>query len=177
MARVFYDVIRNLDTVSPVPGVTIPATGAANIKPDTGIQVDVWDFGTGIDLANTFLLVNGQVTPAVAQGNALHAVFNYQPPAALAGKVTVGLRSRDLATPPNAIDRQIATFTIRGSSLQGDINGDGRVDGMDLVLLALHFGAIQGEAAYSAASDLNADGRIDGLDLAILASSFGQSKS
>ena len=177
MARVFYDVIRNLDTVSPVPGVTIPATGAANIKPDTGIQVDVWDFGTGIDLANTFLLVNGQVTPAVAQGNALHAVFNYPPPAALSGKVTVGLRSRDLATPPNAIDRQIATFTIRGSSLQGDINGDGRVDGMDLVLLALHFGAIQGEAAYSAASDLNADGRIDGLDLAILASSFGQSKS
>jgi lysophospholipase L1-like esterase len=177
LARVFYDVIRGIDAVSPVPGVTVPATGSANINPATGIQVDVWDFGTGIDLANTFLLVNGQATPAVPAGNALHAVFTYQPPAPLAGKVTLGLRSRDLAVPPNAIDRQIATFTIRGSSLQGDLNGDGRVDGMDLVQLALHFGSVQGEAAYNAGADLNADGRVDGLDLAILAASFGQSKT
>lgn len=177
LARVFYDVIRGIDAVSPVPGVTVPATGSANINPATGIQVDVWDFGAGIDLANTFLLVNGQATPAVPVGSALHAVFTYQPPAPLAGKVTVGLRSRDLAVPPNAIDRQIATFTIRGSSLQGDLNGDGRVDGMDLVQLALHFGSVQGEAAYSATADLNADGRVDGLDLAILAANFGQSKT
>ena len=177
LARVFYDVIRGIDSVSPVPGVTVPATGSANINPATGIQVDVWDFGAGIDLANTFLLVNGQATPAVPVGNALHAVFTYQPPAPLAGKVTLGLRSRDLAVPPNAIDRQIATFTIRGSSLQGDLNGDGRVDGMDLVQLALHFGSVQGEAAYNAGADLNADGRVDGLDLAILAASFGQSKT
>jgi lysophospholipase L1-like esterase len=177
LARVFYNVIRNIDAVSPVPGNTLPVTGSANIKPDTNIQVNVWDFGTGIDLANTFLLVNGQVTPAVPQGNALHATFDYQPPAPLAGKVTLGLRSKDLATPPNAIDRQIASFTIRGSALQGDLNGDNRVDGMDLVLLALHFGAVQGDPAYDATADLNADGRVDGLDLAILAAGFGQSRS
>ena len=177
LARVFYNVIRNIDAVSPVPGVIIPATGTANVKPDTNIQVDVWDFGTGIDLANTFLLVNGQVTAAVPQGNALHAIFNYQPPTPLAGKVTLGLRSRDFATPPNAIDRQVATFTVRGSALQGDLNGDNRVDGMDLVLLALHFGANQGDPTYDATADLNADGHIDGLDLAILAASFGQTKS
>jgi len=177
LARVFYDVIRNIDTVSPVPGITVPVNGAANIRPDREIQVDVWDFGTGIDLANTFLLVNGQLNTAVPQGTSQHAVFTYQPPAPLAGKVTLGLRSRDLATPPNTIDRQVAFFTVRGSSLQGDLNGDGRVDGMDLVHLALHFGALQGNPDYDATSDLNADGRIDGLDLAILAASFGQSKT
>ena len=177
LARVFYDVIRNIDTVSPVPGITVPVNGAANIRPDKEIQVDVWDFGTGIDLANTFLLVNGQLTTAVPQGSSLHAVFTYQPPAPLAGKVTLGLRSRDLATPANTIDRQVASYTVRGSSLQGDLNGDGRVDGMDLVHLALHFGALQGNPDYDATSDLNADGRIDGLDLAILAASFGQSKT
>jgi lysophospholipase L1-like esterase len=176
LARIFFNVIQGIDTVSPVPGLIKPANGAVNVKPGAAIQVDVWDFGAGIDLANTFLLVNGQVTDAVAQGTALHAGFVYQPPAPLAGTVTVGLRSRDLATPPNPIDRQIASFKIQGSplSLQGDINNDGRVDGTDLILFGIHFGAVQGTANYSAAADLNSDGSIDGLDLAILAANFGQ---
>ena len=176
LAKVFFNVIQGIDTVSPVPGLIKPANGAVNVKPGAAIQVDVWDFGTGIDLANTFLLVDGQVTGAVPQGTALHAGFVYQPPAPLSGTVTVGLRSRDLATPPNLIDRQIASFMIQGSplGLQGDINGDGRVDGTDLILFGIHFGTLQGEAGYSAAADFNADGSIDGLDLAILAANFGQ---
>ena len=117
---------------------------------------------------------------ATPQGSTRHASLTYTPPAALSGTVTVGLRSRDLATPPNTIDRQIASFTIQGSTggggLPGDVNGDGRVDGADLVLFGLHFGALRGEAAYSAAADFNGDGVIDGSDLAILAANFGQSK-
>ena len=92
--------------------------------------------------------------------------------------MTVGLRSRDLATPPNTIDRQLAKFTIQGTitGLQGDVNGDNRVDGMDLILFGLHFGALRGTANYSAAADFNSDGVVDGLDLAILAANFGQTK-
>ena len=91
--------------------------------------------------------------------------------------MTVGLRSRDLATPPNTIDRQVAKFTVQGSTaLQGDVNGDGRVDGADLILFGLHFGASRGAANYNAAADFNNDGLIDGLDLAILAANFGQGK-
>ena len=176
LAKIFFNVIQGIDAVPPVPGLIKPANGAVNVKPGVAIQVDVWDFGTGIDLANTFLLVDGQVTTAVPQGTALHAGFSYQPPAPLSGTVTLGLRSQDLATPPNTIDRQISSFTVQGSplGLQGDINNDGRVDGTDLILFAIHFGAVQGTAAYSAAADLNADGVIDGLDLAILAANFGQ---
>jgi lysophospholipase L1-like esterase len=177
LARVFYNVIQGIDAVSPVPGLINPVNGATNIKPDAAIQVDVWDFGTGIDLANTFLLVNGQPVTATPQGTALHATLTYQSPTPLGGSVTVGLRSRDLAPTPNAIDRQIAKFTIQGSTaLQGDVNLDGRVDGADLILLGLHFGALRGEANYNAAADFNGDGRIDGLDLAILAGNFGQTK-
>ena len=177
LARVFYDVIRGADTVSPVPGIINPVNGATNIKPDATIQVDVWDFGTGIDLANTFLLVNGQPVTVTPQGTAQHASLVYQSPTPLSGSVTVGLRSRDLATPPNTIDRQLAKFTIQGSTaLQGDVNGDGRVDGSDLILFGLHFGALRGTANYSAAADFNSDGVVDGLDLAILAANFGQTK-
>jgi lysophospholipase L1-like esterase len=179
LARLFFNVIQGIDAVSPVPGIISPINGATNVKPDATIQVDVWDFGAGIDLANTFLLVDGQPVTATPQGTTLHAALTYAPPAPLSGTVTVGLRSRDLATPPNSIDRQIASFTIQGSTgggLQGDVNGDGRVDGADLILFGLHFGAQRGEAAYSAAADFNSDGVIDGIDLAILAANFGQSK-
>ena len=177
LARVFYNVIQGIDSVSPVPGIVTPVNGATNVKPDATIKVDVWDFGAGIDLANTFLLVNGQPVTTAPQGTALHATFTYQPPAPLSGTVTVGLRSRDLATPPNAIDRQIAKLTVQGANaLQGDVNGDNRVDGTDLILFGLRFGAQRGAANYLATADFNADGQIDGLDLAILAANFGQTK-
>jgi lysophospholipase L1-like esterase len=178
LARVFFNALQGIDTVSPVTGILSPANGATNVAASTPINVDVWDFGTGIDLANTFLLINGQVTSVVPTGNTLRARLSYQPPAPLTGIVSVGLRSRDFATPPNTIDRAVSVFTIAGfGSLQGDLNGDNRVDGADLVIFALHFGAMRGDAAYSASADLNGDGTIDGLDLAILASNFGKSVS
>jgi lysophospholipase L1-like esterase len=176
MARVFFNALQGIDTVSPVTGIVSPANGAKNVAADTRINVDVWDFGAGIDLANTFLVVNGTVTSVVPTGNAVRARLSYQPPAPLSGIVTVGLRSRDLATTPNTVNREISRFTIAGfGTLQGDLNLDNRVDGADLVIFALHFGALRGDANYVASADLNADGMVDGVDLAILASNFGKS--
>jgi lysophospholipase L1-like esterase len=176
LARVFFNALQGIDTVSPVTGIMTPANGAKNVPAATQINVDVWDFGTGIDLANTFLLINGQLTSVVPTGNSLRARLSFQPPAPLTGIVSVGLRSRDLATPANTVDRVVSVFTIAGfGSLQGDLNFDNRVDGADLVIFALHFGAVRGDAAYSASADFNADGKIDGLDLAVLASNFGKS--
>lgn len=177
LAGIFFNVIQGIDSVSPVPGIISPVNGSTNVKPDATIQLDVWDFGAGIDLANTFLLVDGEpvtVTPQVF--NQRHASFTYAPPTPWSGTVTFGLRSMDLATPPNAIDRQLSSFTVAGSTggLPGDLNGDGRVDGADLILFGLHFGALRGDANYLAAADFNGDGKIDGLDLAILAANFGQ---
>ncbi|HEX4966276.1 MAG TPA: GDSL-type esterase/lipase family protein [Thermoanaerobaculia bacterium] len=176
LARVFFNSLQGIDTVPPVTGIVSPANGTTGVAAEPKIDVDVWDFGTGIDLANTFLLVNGTVTPAVPTGNAVRARLSFQPVTPLTGLVSVGLRSRDLATPPNTVDREILHFTVAGfGGLQGDLNLDNRVDGADLVIFALHFGAIKGDPAYSSAVDLNADGKIDGLDLAILASNFGKS--
>ena len=175
LARIFFNALQGIDTVPPVTGIISPAQGARNVPAEARIDVDVWDFGTGIDLANTFLLVNGTATPVVPTGNPVRARLSYQPPAPLTGIVSLGLRSRDLATPANSVDREIARFTIAGFvGLQGDLNLDRRVDGADLVSFGLHFGAVRGEARYDPNADLNGDGRIDGLDLAILAANFGR---
>lgn len=174
LARVFSERLRNLDTVPPVPGVVTPASGSTTATMDTAINVDVWDFGAGIDLANTFLLVNGAVVTATPTGTTQRAHLHYQPPAGLSGSVSVGLRARDLATPANSTDKTIARFSIAVAPLPGDVNGDSRVDGTDLVLFALGFGALRGGSTYTEAADLNHDGRIDGQDLAVLASNFGR---
>ncbi len=93
----------------------------------------------------------------------------------MSGIVTIGLRSRDLATTPNVIDREIANFAVQGAgALPGDVNLDGRVDGMDLIRFGRSFGSQRGDARFNANADFNADGSVDGTDLAVLASNFGR---
>lgn len=176
LAQVFFDVIRDRDTVAPVPGITTPLHGAEGVSATTPITVHVWDFGSGIDLAATRLLVNGTDTGAAATGTPKHAQLSFTPATPLSGAVRVGLRSRDLAVPtPNATDKDVARFIVAGTTiLAGDLDRDGRVDGRDLVQFARRFGARTNDARYLALADFNTDGVIDGTDLASLASNFGK---
>jgi hypothetical protein len=57
----------------------------------------------------------------------------------------------------------------------GDRNGDGRVDIVDIVLLALHFGGSVETGGYDLFSDLNLDFQIDIVDLVNVAIYFGTS--
>lgn len=179
MAQIFFDVIRGVDRVPPVSGLTSPKPGAKNVSPSATVSVDVWDFGQGIDLGATTLTVNGKSTGIVPSGAPKHATLAYQPATPLAAVVAVGLRSRDIpapATPANTVDHEILRFTIAGTQLlPGDIDQDGRVDGIDLLRFARRFGSRRADALYSELADFNADGIIDGQDLAILASNFGKS--
>ncbi|RPH57763.1 hypothetical protein EHM82_00545 [bacterium] len=175
LAQTFFNVLIGVDDVPPVTGVVRPANGSRGIRPSALLEVEVWDFGTGIDLGATELLVNGEVVPATITGDPRQIRITYQPERPWRGAVSVGLRSQDLAGPPNAVDREISRFRIAGSTLlDGDLNEDGRVDGTDLVLLGIRFGAIQGNRRYERRADFNQDGIINGDDLAILASNFGR---
>jgi len=179
MAATFFDVLTGVDSVPPVPGPINPSNGAVEISPGATVRVDVWDFGEGIDLSSTSLVINGVEVNAELTGGERQAQLLYRPPRPLQGTVSVELHSQDLATPPNATDREIASFDIVGAGSDGfgDIDGDGRVDGLDLVMLARAFGAARGNSRYVRDADLDASGTVDGQDLAILASNFGQMAS
>lgn len=175
-AQIFFDVIRNVDRVPPVTGLVSPAHGAKEVSAGAAVTVEVWDFGAGIDLAATTLEINGVPAGVAPVGDPRKAVLTYQSPTPLAGIVSVGLSSRDLATPANTVDREVVSFTIAGTQLlTGDLDQNGRVDGADLLRFARRFGSRLGESLYSPSADFNSDGIVDGQDLAVLASNFGKS--
>jgi acyl-CoA thioesterase-1 len=174
LARVFLDVIIGADTVPPVTGITRPQVGRVGVRPNVRIRLDVWDFGAGIDVQASEMLINGAVaTGASRDGNATRLRFEYGPPQPFTGLVQIGLRSRDRATPANTVDRVVSSFRVASEPLPGDVDEDGRVDGVDLVLLGRSFGATAAQARYIAEADFNRDEVVDGDDLAVLAMNFG----
>ncbi len=178
LAEVFADVLTDVDEVPPVTGFISPFDDAQNVDPDVPIRIDVYDLGTGIDLAATRLVVNGTEVETPISGSERKLEIRYDPPQPLSGVVQVTLRARDRATPPNVLDREVTQFVIAGTVfLKGDLDRDGRVDGADLLALAPRFGSHRGDSRFAAFADLNADDQVDGMDLAILASNFGKSAS
>lgn len=177
MAQTWFDAIRGNDTLPPVTGLTTPPTGTRRVRANQVLDLDLWDFGAGIDLQNTSILINGQPATVQVTGNTRLAEFKVEPPSTgWPGVVRVGVRSRDLANPAHAVDREVSRFYIQGVQfLTGDVNRDGRVDGRDLVLLARSFGRRAGESQFDLGADLNDDDIVDGVDLAALAANFGRS--
>ena len=176
LARIFADVLTNVDSVAPVTGLVSPVNDTSNVSPATSISIDLYDFGAGLDLANTKLNVNGQDVETPLSGSQRKVEIRYTPATPFTGVVIVRLRSRDLASPPHTFDREVTQFIISGTTfLSGDIDRDGRVDGVDLLVFAPTFGARKGDARYRGFSDLNNDGVVDGKDLAALAANFGKS--
>jgi formylglycine-generating enzyme len=56
---------------------------------------------------------------------------------------------------------------------QGDTNGDGAVDVVDLLILAEAWGSLTGQTGYDWLADFNDDGSVDVIDLLTLAEFFG----
>jgi hypothetical protein len=74
------------------------------------------------------------------------------------------------------IDHDAINGTYIYKPLQGDVNMDGKVDIVDLVMVAQIFGASTGDIGlYNVNLDLNRDGTIDIIDVIYVAYNFGSS--
>ena len=178
LAEVFADVLTDVDEVPPVLGTVSPANDAQGVSPTAPLRLDLYDFGTGIDLAATRLVIEGVEVETPISGSERKLEIRYEPPQPWSGVIQVRLRSRDRATPPNTLDREVTQFVVAGTTfLAGDIDRDGRVDGADLLAFAPYFGSQRGDGRYRGFADLNTDDRIDGVDLALLAANFGRSSA
>ena len=177
LAEVFFDVLQEIDSVPPVTGLVFPADGATEVRGRPEIAIDLYDPGSGVDVPATSLELNGdEVAAEIRQRGSGRVEIRYTPPQRLSGVVQMTVVTSDLAVPANSIERDVSRFTIQGTSFRrGDFDQSGRVDGVDLVTLALSFGSRVGDPRYFKSFDLVGDGVIDGEDLAVLSNNFGKS--
>jgi len=74
----------------------------------------------------------------------------------------------------------ITHFTANGyysmvlPTLRGDLNGDGKVDIFDALILAMAFGTSPGQPNWNSVADIKQDDTIDILDAIILSNNFGK---
>lgn len=175
IAQVFADVLTGIDSVRPVIGHLSPREDQQGVPPDTEIQIDLYDFGAGLNVNATRLLINEQPVEATITGDERRQRIRYTHPGGLAGVVFVGLDAADRATPPHEREGTFLQFVTAGTSfLPGDISRDGRVDGSDLLAMGLAFGSRRGDGRFVNIADVDGNDQIDGNDLAVLAANFGR---
>jgi parallel beta-helix repeat protein len=63
-------------------------------------------------------------------------------------------------------------FGVTGASLTGDANGDLKVDGKDVAIVAKAFNTKPGDDKWDPRADFNSDGKVDGKDVAIVSKYF-----
>ena len=66
-----------------------------------------------------------------------------------------------------------AYFQFSAAPKQGDINGDGQIDSIDLNILISNYGK-SGDAISDRRADLNGDNQVDSIDLNLLISNYGK---
>lgn len=175
IADVFADVLTGIDSVRPVIGHLSPREDQQGVPPTTEIQIDLYDFGAGLNVNATRLLINEQPVAAEITGDERRQRIRYRPEPPLVGVVFVGLDAEDRAGPPHRREGTFLQFVVQGTSfLPGDISRDGRVDGVDLLAMGLAFGSRRGDGRFINIADIDGNGQIDGNDLAVLAANFGQ---
>jgi lysophospholipase L1-like esterase len=112
LADVFFNLLTGLDLIPPVLGPVSPYTDAEDLSPYTRIELQLLDFGSGVDLAATRLTVNGSEVSFAAEGTPAAYGIVHLPAAPLNNPVTVSVETRDLATPPNEATHEVTRFTV-----------------------------------------------------------------
>jgi hypothetical protein len=82
--------------------------------------------------------------------------------------------SAKLSLSVSLLTQGVTTFSFKinvigSTTLLGDVNGDGSVNVLDLIIVAKALGTYPGDSKYNPNADINGDGVIDILDLILVA--------
>lgn len=152
-----------VDNAAPTVSITAPSS-STTLTGTTTVAATATDNTGGSGIAKVELYVDGVLT---ATALAPPYTFSWNTAAASFGGHTLTVKVYDKTTPANTATSAGIAVNV-DNAISGDINGDGKVDVLDLSTLLSHYGAT------SSASDLNHDGLVNVLDLSILLSHFGQ---
>jgi PKD repeat protein len=139
---------------SPLINQTVVFDGLASTPGDFSTLVNyTWNFGDGTGLFS------------VSTSKTTHSYTHL-------GNYTVTLTVLDSfnRTSSTSVTVQVQNATVK----KYDLNGDGVIDGKDIVIVAIAFGSAPGLPNWNPVADVNGDGVVDGKDIALVALHFGQ---
>lgn len=177
LAETFADVLLDRDTMTPVIGRYSPKPeGTPEVRPGQRFELEVYDFGEGLDRDAATLTINDVPVDTQIGGNSKRRILSHDSDATtVTCYARVGVQAVDRAEPANRLDTLVAQHSVRNETTRRtDLNKDCRVDGRDVAVMARIFGQRSNQFAYDPKVDLVRDGVIDGEDLAELAADFGK---
>jgi len=135
---------------------TIPETFDVTIALDSPIaMLNVFDLGVG---SNTTLTYEWNTSEVPTGPHMITATATVVP--------------SDVDPTNNEKSRSLTVISSTGPNT--DINGDGRVNMVDIAIVAHAFGTQEGDARWIPAADVLPDGRINMIDIAMVARDFGK---
>ena len=177
LAEHFATKVLGEDEMAPVISSFSKSGVPGELQAGDVLKAVVHESGEGIVTRQTYFTINGRPVKTNVNGSRRRASLSYKvtnKDIGCAARITV--HTADAADPANIRNRTMAELAAgQDKHLDGDVNGDCRVDGFDLSLLGLSFGSQYGEVNYSFLADINNNRRVDGKDLAKLAKNFGKS--
>jgi len=142
------------------------------------VNVTVADFGLSNETFLVSLLTNStivaQQSVALTSGLSQLVRFSWFPNVTIRTNYNVTVQAQQVLGDPNVANNILAggLFNVR---MKGDVNGDCRVDIVDLSTIGAKFGLVRNDGSYVSAPDLNNDGTINIIDLVLTAGNFGRS--
>lgn len=165
-------VVHNIVLTRVSPRKTIVGQGYGVI-----VDVNVTNRGSISETSNVTLYANTTVIQTqqltLAAGNFTVLTFAWNTTGFAKSNYTISAYAWPV---PNEIDT--AENMYEDGQIQitmpGDTNGDKKVDGKDIAIIARGFGSLAGQGRYTPNADINSDGKIDGKDIVIVAKNFGK---
>ena len=142
------------------------------------INVTVQNQGNIIETFNVTVYANTTIIETktnitLTSGNSTTLTFAWNTSGFAKGNYTISAYAWPV---PGETDTTDNTFTNGWVivAMIGDIDGDGRVSGLDLTTVAWSFGSYPGHPRWNPNTDIDGDNKVSGYDLTVTAKNFGK---
>jgi hypothetical protein len=106
-------------------------------------------------------------------GSSTTITFNWNTIGFAKGNYTISAYAEPVPGETDTADNNFTSSKVK-LSIPGDINGDGKVDILDISMAARAYGSRLGEQRFEPNADVNEDGIVNILDLSLIAREYGK---
>ncbi|MGD0977522.1 MAG: dockerin type I domain-containing protein [Candidatus Bathyarchaeia archaeon] len=117
-------------------------------------------------------VMNSQ-TISLASGNTTTVAFVRNTTGFAKGNYTIKAVAEDISREANTTNNTYTAGSVK-VTIPGDLNGNGKVELLDLIRLGLSFGSHAGQPKWNPNADIDGNGIVDQSDANILAQHYGQ---